>query len=957
MPNLTIYLEKIDYTRAVMRALFGFLAGNLTILVINLASAGPGIQARAASSGSAYEAVSLSPDQVDENLLAAGAVGGGDSRSAKEKKLLEEYRKKVEKRLKNKKQKERELSYELSSNNTLIEDNDSLRLVFPTKKGSSSALFYHHSDLILAIKGELFNNDFDKIKETFPELKVKTSGRDNIIHFPEWKYKSCYLEKTEETNQILCYKQFDTANSPNENLMRFASYDFDTDDLIFNHPQLKDMIYYQDPITGNQIYAGVVGNDDFGQVLVRDMVDANFLYSPTGIAFIKKNDRLRVNFKDNTLSLSLQNHHLNRAEAADLLQPDRKIPPQDNYYSTKANLFTHTGENRLFKQSTGNFKTNEDHLLRGVSLQKTDLGKDQARYNLAEFYFSRGLFNETVLYLDLMETNEKFGGVNDKIKLLKSIALTNMARFSEAEENLEKINPEALPTMLKKEFALWWGYKNYHKDMSEKVPFLENYKDLIGYYPENFMTRLSLADLDSSLNRNNLDRAEKLLSLVDNFDASGDAKHEIKFSKAEYLLAKSKNRQARTLLKELAVQTEDRKVATRAMTRLIEHNLDRRIISPGRAVQLLEENRFGGWKGGYPEYELLMKKAEIQERNGKIVEGLETYSDIFKVNYDQLDELLVTRRMVKLYNKIFNTPEIRDKMTDYEIVNLFYEYKELIPIGDAGDQVVLIVADKLTNLGMFDTAEDLLSHQTNYRLTGDKKLAAAEKLAGVYIENEKPEEAINILNSTDSINNDYQRHLKRLRIKAKALITQEKYERALEILSRDNSDMAVQLKAEIYFLQEQWRELSSLLEPGVMKIVESLANKKTKVLTPAQEDQIIKISVAYAFLRDHNKLDALKNSIPKKGNEQVLELINYFLNQDKPLDYKNLEDSLQIDVMSKFVDNLYKEYAPKDKESKNTKSDGGKGKKDEKGQDAGGNQGGNNGENAGGENADRGGGG
>ncbi len=855
----------------------------------------------------------LFPGEVNSDLFAASAVGGEDKGPSKERKEeLSNYRGEINKRLKNKQLKEEEFKAKFERENLVLEGADSIRIIIPAEESTSGALFYHHSDLILALQGDLVNKDFEELKKFYPDLIITRSGKNNIFHFPNWPHKSCYLEKSGKTNQLMCYKQFDTANTPTERLTDFATYEFDNNNLLFDHPQLKGLIFYEDPITGDKIYAATVGEYDFGQPLARNMIDADLLYSPTGMGFIKNNDKLGVNFKENNLTIEFKNHDLNRTEAADLLQSGRNIDPQDDFYN-KQGLFSHERQDKLIDRvNKQTFSADEKDLRRAVLAKKSELDKDQSRYNLAKFYFSHELYNEAVLYLNLMSAKEKFGQINDKIKLLKAISLINISHQGEAKKMLKTITPEALPSQLKKEYLLWWGYINYWEDRSSKVPFLEYYKNLIGYYPENFMTKLALADINSSLEREDVSRSEKLLSVVRDFDSSGRAKHDIKLAQANYLFKKSKQGQARKLLRQLAVQNEDQKVSTMAMTRLIEHNLARRVISPGRAVQLLEENRFGGWRGGYPEYELLMKKAEIQEKNGKIIEALESYSDVFKVNYDQMNKLLITRKMVKLYNKIFDTPEILNTMTDYEVVNLFYEYKELIPIGDAGDQVVLIVADKLANLGMLDTAESLLSHQINYRLQGDKKLSAAEKLAGILIADEKPQEAIEILHKTDNINTDYNRHLKRRRIKSKALIEQENFEKALEILSHDKGKMADELRAEIYFLKEDWENLAELLEPKVTKIIEEHANKDKQAgnLTSEEEDQVIKVIIAYAFLKENTKLTALKQSINEKNNKQVIELIDYFLSQDRPVDYKNIEESLQLDVMSKFINNLYQEQAP-----------------------------------------------
>ena len=51
---------------------------------------------------------------------------------------------------------------------------------------------------------------------------------------------------------------------------------------------------------------------------------------------------------------------------------------------------------------------------------------------------------------------------------------------------------------------------------------------------------------------------------------------------------------------------------------------------------------------------------------------------------------------------------------EYGPTDLFYEFKELNPIGEQGDDVIIAIAKRLVRLDLLENAADLLRHQINH---------------------------------------------------------------------------------------------------------------------------------------------------------------------------------------------------------------------------------------------------
>src|SRR5207244_10501927 len=59
-----------------------------------------------------------------------------------------------------------------------------------------------------------------------------------------------------------------------------------------------------------------------------------------------------------------------------------------------------------------------------------------------------------------------------------------------------------------------------------------------------------------------------------------------------------------------------------------------------------------------------------------------------------------------------------DAMPAIEALSLFYDFRELTPIGRRGDELIRRLADRLVSVDLLDQAAELLQHQVDHRLQG-----------------------------------------------------------------------------------------------------------------------------------------------------------------------------------------------------------------------------------------------
>ena len=80
-----------------------------------------------------------------------------------------------------------------------------------------------------------------------------------------------------------------------------------------------------------------------------------------------------------------------------------------------------------------------------------------------------------------------------------------------------------------------------------------------------------------------------------------------------------------------------------------------------------------------------------------------------------------------------------DALPAIDALGLFYDFRELTPIGRRGDEMIRRLADRLVSVDLLDQAAELLQYQVDNRLQGAARAQVATRLAVIYLMNHKPD--------------------------------------------------------------------------------------------------------------------------------------------------------------------------------------------------------------------------
>jgi hypothetical protein len=292
-----------------------------------------------------------------------------------------------------------------------------------------------------------------------------------------------------------------------------------------------------------------------------------------------------------------------------------------------------------------------------------------------------------------------------------------------------------------------------------------------------------------------------------------------------------------------AVNSPDRAAAAEA--KLLEIVLRQRRDEMSQADALRElETLAVTWRGDEIEVRAQLLLARIYAESGR-------YADSFAASRIAT-RLQPNSEMVRqgqdaaaaLFAQLFLSPK-GDDLPPVEALAIFYEYRELTPIGRRGDEMIRRLADRLVAVDLLDQAAELLQYQVDHRLEGAARAQVAAKLAMVYLTNRKPDRAIAALRTTRIADLSGELRQQRLLLEARAQSDVGRHDLALDIISNLTGREAIRLRSDIYWASRRWREASEQIE-----LYYADRWRDFKPLNPVEKSDIIRAVVGYALAED-----------------------------------------------------------------------------------------------------------
>lgn len=313
-----------------------------------------------------------------------------------------------------------------------------------------------------------------------------------------------------------------------------------------------------------------------------------------------------------------------------------------------------------------------------------------------------------------------------------------------------------------------------------------------------------------------------------------------------------------------AADSSDRPAAAEGRLREIELRYRLGDLKPAEVIAELE-TLTTIWRGDQTEIEALQLLARLYTAEGR-------YRDAFNIMHTALlahPNSDMTRRIQEeaaaSFDKLFLGGK-GDSMPPIDALSLFYDFRELTPIGRRGDEMIRRLADRLVAVDLLDQAAELLQHQVDHRLQGAGRAQVATRLAVIYLMNRKPDRALAALRSTQTAELSNELRDQRLLLEARALSDLGRHDLALEVIANMQGREAIRLRSDILWAARRWREAAEQIE-----LLYGDRWRQWQPLNDAERADILRAAVGYALGEDKLGLDRFRDKYMAKmaeGNDR-----------------------------------------------------------------------------------------
>ncbi len=616
-------------------------------------------------------------------------------------------------------------------------------------------------------------------------------------------------------------------------------------------------IDFTDPLLGDRLVVVPVSGDGQGLMETRRYPQFALLKSAQGVVVQPFDDAIRVRRFANGVAieaedgLDLSPEMLSRA-VADGVRPRRLI-----------DLAAWRGDSRK------TYQERESAYLVRLSLASPP-ERAKIRWDLARFYLGHHMAPEAYAQLELLADSNKAYENTPEFRAALGIALYRLHRPQQALEQL--LDPRLDPEM---EVWLWRALAFARLGLPEDATraYLKG-REALHEQDADVAIEMRLAAVRSFLARKDWERAEDEIEQLEALPLPPRARVETALRRAQLLEGKGDMAAAIAAYEDVA-HSRDRRLSVEARFALARLRLAAGDMTVQEAIEELERLRYA-WRGDELEIRILDRLGELYRDHDQPREALDVWS-VAAANFPNVPEVrAISRKMLDLFRHLF-LDGAADKLPAVEALGLFYDFRELTPLGADGDRMIRRLARRLVSLGLYGRAAELLAHQVRYRLEGAAQASVAVPLAAIYLLDRKPKKAVEILRATRVGNLPPRLIADRRRIESQALAAMGRADEAAALLDRATDTAGLLLRAHYFWQARDWARLIATLHPLFMG-AEPLAH-----LTEPLRRGLLEYALALSLEGRSEELAALRQRYrDHMGKDALAGLFDLLTSPDSP---------------------------------------------------------------------------
>ncbi len=497
------------------------------------------------------------------------------------------------------------------------------------------------------------------------------------------------------------------------------------------------------------------------------------------------------------------------------------------------------------------FAGNKHEILYELSIATANV-RNKSRLDLARLYFAHDRAEEALGVLTSFQISDPRAAADPKFRALRGATLVKANRLEAARSDL--FHPDLDENA---EVALWRGllasqlgeWDVAHREFAVGM-------DALSMASEDMRAKFRLAMIETALAESDTERAARLLKELEEEIPSKTVEAWAIYDRAR--LAHMTGALPEALAGfEAAAAGPHRPTEVRAKRDRIRLLRGTGEMTVEEAIDKLETLRFA-WRGDEIELELLDWLGQLYIESKQFREGL----TILRQAVAYFPNAEGGKKIAKDMNTVFGDLFLNGaagEMAPINALGLYYDFRELTPVGPEGDEMIRRLADRLVTVDLLPRAAELLEHQVNFRLQGQKKAEVGTRLAIIYLLDRKPEPALRALRTSrwPAVPEDLKRE--RRHLEARALTDLDRFDQALDLLTDDSSEGANVLRADLHWRAKDWSRAATAFD--------TLLGERWKTdepLRPLERQQVMQLAISLALGDQRAALQRVKRNYQPK---------------------------------------------------------------------------------------------
>jgi tetratricopeptide (TPR) repeat protein len=464
--------------------------------------------------------------------------------------------------------------------------------------------------------------------------------------------------------------------------------------------------------------------------------------------------------------------------------------------------------------------------------------RSASRLDLARFYLSRDMFVEAKAVLDVAIRDDRPSTENPTALVLRSFANIMLDRAEAALKDL------ANPLVGNQHDAQLWRALAYVRQ-GKWTDAREHFREVGGALrtlPVE-LQRVALRDrLRAAIEVGDLAGASATLNDLETVGVPPDLTADVAVLAGRVAERLGRSGEAIAAYRSAAASA-DRPAAARGRLREI---VLRHALGEANKAQLVEDLEILtiAWRGDETEIEALQLLARLYTDEQRFRDAFQIMRTALVVHPSSALTRRIHEDAAATFDQLFLVGK-GDTLPAIESLSLFYDFRDLTPVGRRGDEMIRRLADRLVAVDLLDPAAELLQYQVDNRLQGVARAQVATRLAAIYLLNHKPAQAQAALRATRTGTLSTEMRNQRLMVEARALSDIGKYDLALEVIANIEGDEAVRLRADIHWAARRWQQAAEQIELGLGDRWQNF-----DPLTDRERADILRAGIGYALADD-----------------------------------------------------------------------------------------------------------